>query len=102
MKNTKVYSIEEIKNTIIPVLEPLGVEKIAVFGSYAKGKANINSDVDLLVKLPDRFDAMQYIEAENKIKKMLNKDIEVLEYRCIADYMKDSILSGSIVIYDKE
>lgn len=102
MKNTKIYSIEEIKNTIIPVLEPLGVEKIAVFGSYAKGEARINSDVDLIVKLPDQFDAIQYIEAEDEIKRILNKNIEVLEYRCIADYMKDSILSGSVVIYDKE
>ena len=34
-----------------------GVQKIGLFGSYAKGKATDASDIDLLVDMPGSFDA---------------------------------------------
>ena len=38
--------IEAVKNRIVDFMHP---EKIIMFGSYADGKANSNSDLDLLV-----------------------------------------------------
>ena len=39
-----------IKKTIAPIARSYGVKKIYLFGSYAKGNANENSDIDLLVE----------------------------------------------------
>ena len=35
--NDKIYSIEEIKNRISPIAMRYGVERVYLFGSYAKG-----------------------------------------------------------------
>ena len=43
------YSISELKDILSPVFEQYGVRKATLFGSYAKGLANNQSDVDLLV-----------------------------------------------------
>jgi len=44
-----VYSVSELKKTLRPVFEQYGVRSAILFGSYAKGRANPRSDVDLLV-----------------------------------------------------
>ena len=44
-----VYSISAIKNILHPVFETHHVRKAILFGSYAKGVAHENSDVDILV-----------------------------------------------------
>ena len=40
------YQIEEIKNSIIENIQP---NKIILFGSYANGTADENSDLDILI-----------------------------------------------------
>lgn len=42
-------NIDQIINNIIDTLKGEGIEKIILFGSYAYGTPNINSDIDLLV-----------------------------------------------------
>jgi len=45
-----MLSIDEIKSYIIPVVEKYPVEKVILFGSYARGDASDTSDVDLVVE----------------------------------------------------
>lgn len=44
------FTIEEIKERVIPVLKKYGVEEVLLYGSYAKGCATTKSDVDMIVK----------------------------------------------------
>ena len=41
------YTIEEIKVKTIPVAKKHGISRMCLFGSYARGEANDDSDVDL-------------------------------------------------------
>ena len=43
------YSIDEIRRRITPVAQKYGLAAVYLFGSYARGEANAESDVDLLV-----------------------------------------------------
>ncbi|MBR0514269.1 MAG: nucleotidyltransferase domain-containing protein [Clostridia bacterium] len=45
-----IYTIEKIKQRIEPVARKYGISTIWLFGSYARGEANENSDVDLLIE----------------------------------------------------
>ena len=45
------YAIEEIKRRITPVAEKYRLAAVYLFGSYARGDATAESDVDLLVDL---------------------------------------------------
>lgn len=44
-----VYSIEEIRRIASPIAARHGVARVRLFGSYARGEATENSDVDLRV-----------------------------------------------------
>jgi len=45
----KIYTIEEIKNIVQPIAKDYGVENVFLFGSYARGDANADSDIDLRI-----------------------------------------------------
>ena len=44
-----IYTLEEIAQRVRPVAERYHLRAVYVFGSYARGEARENSDVDLLV-----------------------------------------------------
>ena len=44
-----VYTIDEIKNIVIPIAKKHGLKAVYLFGSYARGTAADSSDVDLLI-----------------------------------------------------
>lgn len=44
-----VYTLEELRARIAPVAEKYRLPKVYVFGSYARGEATPESDVDLII-----------------------------------------------------
>ena len=44
-----IYTIEEIKNRILPVIQKYNIPAMYLFGSYARGEAKEESDLDFLV-----------------------------------------------------
>ncbi len=71
-----MIDIEELKPLIIERLKPLNPDKIILFGSYAYGTPNDESDIDLYVVTNDEFMPKDYNE---------NMDI----YLKVADVMQD-------------
>lgn len=47
--NTQVYSIEQLTQRLAPIATSYGIKTIYLFGSYARGTATADSDVDLIV-----------------------------------------------------
>ena len=44
------YSIDELRRIIAPIASSHGVESVSVFGSYSRGNATADSDVDLKIE----------------------------------------------------
>jgi predicted nucleotidyltransferase len=44
-----IYSIEEIKNVVAPIAQKYDVERVYLFGSYARGEANSTSNLDFII-----------------------------------------------------
>ena len=44
-----VYTIAEIRTAVLPVAEKYGLKAVYLFGSYARGEATEDSDIDLLI-----------------------------------------------------
>ena len=48
-----IYSFQEIADRVRPVAEKYGLRSVYLFGSYARGEATEDSDVDLLIDYGD-------------------------------------------------
>lgn len=42
-------TIKEIKNKVAPIAKKYSLHAVYIFGSYARGDANENSDIDILI-----------------------------------------------------
>ena len=42
----KIYSVEEIRQIAAPLARQYGIGALYLFGSYARGEARANSDID--------------------------------------------------------
>lgn len=58
-------NIEEIKKQIVETLKPLDPERVVLFGSYANGTANEDSDIDLYVVTKDDYIPQNFKEKMN-------------------------------------
>ena len=79
----KVYTIEEIAAAVKPVAEKYGIEKVWLFGSYARGEATEDSDVDMLIsykKLKGMF-ALGGVYAD--IEDAFRKSVDIVSERAL-------------------
>ena len=71
MQTTKETILDYLKE-IKPELKEYGIEKIALFGSFATNQQNVYSDIDIAIKKEDGFlennTAYEYFDIVSKIK----------------------------------
>ena len=77
MNNEEVYTIEEIAELIAPVAKKYNIPKVYVFGSYARGEATANSDVDLMIEGGD-FDALDIVGIMDEFQSALSKTVDLV------------------------
>lgn len=96
-KKKDIYTLSEIKKIIKPILNSYQINDIYLFGSYARGEANKDSDVDIYCekgKIKTFFDQQ---EMEEKLEKALNKKVDVIfTGSTMNDYFKKQIMEDMI------
>lgn len=77
--NDNVFTIEKIINLVKPIAEKYQVEEIYLFGSYARGEANADSDLDFLVYGGENFRLTMIFALAEELRETLKKDVDVFE-----------------------
>ncbi|WP_027390061.1 nucleotidyltransferase family protein [Chrysiogenes arsenatis] len=54
-----------------------GIEKIAIFGSYARNQAQEGSDVDIAILQTQKKDYFSRLKAIHYLEKLLNKKVDM-------------------------
>lgn len=70
-----VYTIDEIKDKIIPIAEQYNLSKVYLFGSYARGEADENSDIDIALEIEDES---RYMDIYVILSRVFNCDVDIL------------------------
>jgi len=96
IKNTA--ELREIKKIIVPILKRNGVVKAGIFGSYARGEAKKNSDLDILIKFKGRKSLLDLVGVKQDIEEKMGKKVDVVEYSTIHPLLKEQILHEEIKI----
>ncbi|MCD8099191.1 MAG: nucleotidyltransferase domain-containing protein [Oscillospiraceae bacterium] len=75
------YNIDELRSIIAPIAWRYGVQRVILFGSYARGEATAQSDVDLLIFGGSGFRATQIFALSEDLRAALNTKVDVYEIR---------------------
>jgi len=99
MKNNKAKQekMDRIKEKIVPMLKKNKVTRAGIFGSYARGHQNKNSDIDILVEINDKkFSLLDLVKLKISLQKILNKEVDLVEYSTIHPLIKKQALKEEI------
>ena len=78
--------------------ERYDVDKLFIFGSYARKEQTENSDVDLLVDFRKTPDLLTFIEMEEFLSRRLQLDVDLVPKRKLKLQLRDEILKEAIAI----
>lgn len=77
--NPRIFTIKDIANLVKPVAEKYQVKEIYLFGSYARGEATENSDLDFLVLGGEHFKPTLIFSLAEDLREILQKNVDVFE-----------------------
>lgn len=80
--------------------EKYSLSKIGIFGSYANGKANESSDIDILIEFEGSVNNIHRIKKEIKdiFETRFNTHIDICREKYIKPYFRELILNEAIYI----
>lgn len=78
IENRKILTIKNIKNILKPNCNKYNISEIYLFGSYARGEARADSDVDIYCDRGNIDTLVKQFEFEEELKKSLNKNVDVV------------------------
>jgi predicted nucleotidyltransferase len=106
-----IYSVDQLKKLVEPIAEKYKLNALWVFGSYARGEATDDSDVDFLIddpdfNLPSLYDLGDLFE-ELQVK--LNKEIDLISTNALfSQRMKefdpefiDFVINERVILYER-
>ena len=94
-----VYSINQIKERITPVAQSHGVGRVMLFGSYARGEATEDSDIDLHVwccNLRSLFELGGFMA---DLQDALGKKVDVVPHDGIKKKFYEAIKDEEVLLY---
>jgi len=81
----------EQQNVIKKILEPYAPEYIGIFGSYARGEEQPDSDLDLLVRFGKRLTLLDLVGAEQELSEILGIKVDLVTENALSPLIKERI-----------
>lgn len=96
-------SVETIKEKLAPIFKDYPVSKAILFGSYSRGNAAIDSDIDLYIDTDGKLKGLDFVGLLEVLVSTLKIDIDLIDRSHIE---KDSLIMQEIedrgmIIYEK-
>ena len=76
--NPNILTIKQIRERIAPIMRKHNIKETYLFGSYARGEANRNSDIDLYCDKGDVDTLWKLSAFSNELKETLGKDVDIV------------------------
>ena len=100
MSQHRILTIEEISAIIKPIAKSYGVGSVSLFGSYARGQATIDSDIDL--RIIDDGTLRGYVKLagfRRELEENLRTNVDVIPTDVLDESFLSEISAEEIVIY---
>ena len=93
-------NIQELSEKARPVFEKYGLARVRLFGSFARGEAKPNSDIDLLVEF-SRPLGFEYMNMVDELKELLGREVDVVREGSMNKFFRPYIMPDLVPLYEK-
>ena len=95
----KIYTIDEIEAVVAPIARAYGVERITLFGSYARGDATHGSDVDLRIDSGGQMGYFELAGLQRKLEEQFNLRVDILPTDALSMDFRNRIKEEEVILY---
>ncbi|HAO23375.1 MAG TPA: hypothetical protein DCQ37_24775 [Desulfobacteraceae bacterium] len=91
---------EFIRQNRLWLKEHFHIEKIAIFGSFARNEQTDKSDIDLLIELEDNTPDIHEKKEELRkyFRNKFNRNVDIAREKYLKSYVKHQILHESVYV----
>jgi len=93
--NELILRLENIKDVL---RDRFGIEEIALFGSYARGEAKNESDIDIAILQMNLKSGFDIINAKNYLQNYLEKSVDIGTFKSMKTFIKNRIKKDFIYV----
>lgn len=79
----KVLSIDSIRTLFMPIIKKYNIKRMYIFGSYARGEATDDSDVDILIEDYNANGLISFLTIQEEMERKIGKEVDLVEYEAI-------------------
>jgi len=95
-------TLEEMKKVIRKHMKELkekyGVKEIGIFGSYVRGEARAESDVDILVDFERPIGFFKFLELEEYLSSLMGKKVDLVSRKALKPHIGKNILEEVVSV----
>ncbi len=95
------YTINEIKDRTAPIAKAYGIGQMSLFGSYARGEAKDDSDIDLYIERGRMKSLLQYFAFIDELESVLNCHVDVVTTGIEDKQFLSSIMKEGVLLYEE-
>jgi predicted nucleotidyltransferase len=88
--------LKKHKENIRKIATNHGILSIKVFGSFARGENNIDSDIDLLVELEPKRSLLDMIAMKHELEDLMKRKVDVVTANGISPYLVKQIMEEAV------
>lgn len=81
-----------------PNLSKFGVKSLAIFGSYARGEENANSDIDILVEFEGKVTFNGFMDTKFYLEDLLSTKVDLALPQTLKPRLKEHIMKDLIYV----
>ena len=93
-------TIEEIKEKTRSIFMLYPISKVALFGSYAKGTQNTESDIDFLI-IDSDLSILEASSLKEQLIDVLNTNVDIVSDTDISMVFRFLIKDEEVLVYEK-
>ena len=95
----EMLSQEDIRYHVVSLSEQYGAAKVSLFGSYARGEANEDSDIDILLEKGD-IKGLQVLDFQEDLARRLDRPVDVVTTAGASERFLAKIRQDEVVLYE--
>lgn len=84
------------REEILRIAAKHGAYNVRVFGSVARGEADAESDIDLLVQLEPERSLLDHVALIQESEDLLGRDVDVVTDGALHWYIRDKVLAQAV------
>ena len=99
MNRKPKYTLEEIRQKVVPIAKQYGVERVYLFGSYARNEAKAKSDIDFRIDVKRGTGYFKLCQIYGDLEDTFRVKVDLLTTGALEDKFLNKIAKEEVLLY---